>query len=170
MACYHASLEKRKDINKQNDKWIAQGVIHKSDSPWGAPIIVVYQNGKAQVCIDYWQVNAVTLAHEYPLPCQTDILWTLLGSQWLSTFNTLLGFHQLERQEEHCHITAFHTHKDRLLEFMQLPFELQNGPVIFQWVMNKVLTKFLWLFVLVYIDDIIVCGKTTRLPLDPQPW
>jgi len=54
MAPYHASPEKRKDIDKQIDKWFAQGVICKSDSPWGAPIIVVYWNGKAHVCIDYW--------------------------------------------------------------------------------------------------------------------
>jgi len=74
MAPYHASLEKRKDIDKQIDKWFTQGVICKSNSPWGAPVIVVYQNGKACICIDYQQVNAVTLADEYPLLCQTDIL------------------------------------------------------------------------------------------------
>jgi len=63
MAPYHVSPEKRKDIDKQIDKWFAQGVICKSDSPWGAPVIVVYQNSNAQVCIDYQQVNAVTLAN-----------------------------------------------------------------------------------------------------------
>ena len=79
MPPYHASPEKRQDIDKQIDKWFSQGVIRESDSPWGAPVIVVYRNGKARVCIDYRRVNAVTLADEYPLPRQTDILRALSG-------------------------------------------------------------------------------------------
>ena len=160
MPPYHASPEKRADIDKQIDKWFAQGVIRPSESPWGAPVIVVYRNGKARVCIDYRRVNAVTLADEYPLPRQTDILRALSGSQWLSTFDALSGFHQLEIIEEHRHITAFRTHKHGLLEFTRLPFGLRNGPAVFQRAMNKVLAKFLWLFVLVYIDDIVVYSLT----------
>src|SRR5258706_15398356 len=74
MPPYHTSPEKRTDIDKQIDKWFSQGVIQESNSPWGAPIIVVYRNGKARVCIDYRQVNAVMLADKYPLPWQSDIL------------------------------------------------------------------------------------------------
>ncbi len=51
-------------------------------------------------------------------------------------------------------------HKYGLLEFMRLPFRLRNGPAVFQQAMNKVLAKFLWLFVLVYIDNIVVYSKT----------
>jgi deoxyuridine 5'-triphosphate nucleotidohydrolase len=160
MAPYHASPEKREDIDKQLDKWFSQGVIRDSESSWGAPVIVVYRNGKPRVCIDYRRVNDVTLADEYPLPRQTDILRALSGSQWLSTFDALSGFHQLEILEEHRHITAFRTHKHGLLEFTRLPFGLRNGPAVFQRVMNKVLAKFLWLFVLVYIDDIVVYSKS----------
>jgi len=71
-------------------------------------------------------------ADEYPLPRQSDILRTLSGSQWLSTFNALSGFHQLEIVKEHQHITAFRTHKKGLLEFTRLPFGLRNGPAVFQ--------------------------------------
>ena len=122
MPPYHTSPEKRTDIDKQIDKWFSQGVIQESDSPWGAPVIVMYRNGKARVCIDYQRVNAVTLADEYPLLQQSDILRALSGSQWLSTFDALLGFHQLEIVEEHQHITAFRMHKYGLLEFTRLPF------------------------------------------------
>jgi len=66
----------------------------------------------------------------------------------------------LEIVEEHCHITAFRTHKYGLLEFKRLPFGLRNGPAVFQRVMNKVLAKFLWLFTLVYINDIVVYSQT----------
>ena len=162
MPPYHTSPEKHTDINKQINKWFSQGVIQESNSPWGAPVLIVYHNGKARVCIDYWQVNAVTLADKYPLPWQTDILCTLSGSQWLSTFDALSGFHQLEIIEEHHHITAFHTHKYGLLEFTWLPFGLRNRPAVFQHAMNKVLAKFLWLFVLVYIDNIVIYSQTFK--------
>ena len=71
---YHASPEKREAIDKQLDKWFSQDVIEEADSPWGAPVIVVYRFGKPRVCIDYRKVNAVSQSDEYPLPRQTDIL------------------------------------------------------------------------------------------------
>ena len=98
---YSASPEKREAINKQLDKWFSQDIIEPSDSPWGAPVIVVYQFNKPKVCIDYWKVNSVSQADEYPLPKQTNILQALMGSQWLSTFNALSGFQQVEIKEEH---------------------------------------------------------------------
>ena len=101
MPPYHASPDKRRDIDKQIDKWFSQGVIQESESPWGAPVIVIYRNGKARVCINDQKVNMVTIADEYPLPRQTDILQALSGSQWLSTFDALSGFHQLEIVKEH---------------------------------------------------------------------
>ena len=156
---YSASPEKREAIDKQLDKWFSQEVIEPSDSPWGAPVIVVYQFGKPRVCIDYRKVNAVSQADEYPLPKQTDILQALMGSQWLTTFDALSGFQQVEIKEEHQPISAFRCHQG-LLQFKRLPFGLRNGPQVFQRIMNKVLSAMLWLFVLVYIDDIVVYSKT----------
>ena len=156
---YSASPEKREAIDKQLDKWFSQDVIEPSDSPWGAPVIVVYRFGKPRVCIDYQKVNSISQADEYPLPKQTDILQALMGSQWLSTFDTLSGFQQVEIKEEHRPISAFRCHRG-LLQFKRLPFGLRNGPQVFQRIMNKVLSTMLWLFVLVYIDDIVVYSKT----------
>ena len=65
---YAASPEKREAIDKQLDKWYSQEVIEPSDSPWGAPVIVVYRFGKPRVCIDYRGVNSVSQADEHPLP------------------------------------------------------------------------------------------------------
>jgi len=122
-------------------------------------VIVVYRFGKPRVCIDYRGVNSVSQPDEYPLPKQTDILQALMGSQWLSTFDTLSGFQQVEIKEEHRSISAFRCHRG-LLQFKRLPFRLRNGPQVFQRIMNKILSTMLWLFVLVYIDDIVVYSKT----------
>ena len=156
---YHASPEKREAINKQLDKWFKQDVIEKTDSPWGAPVIVVYCFGKPRVCVDYRKVNAISQSDEYPLPRQTDILRALTGSQWLSTFDALSGFHQVKVKEEHQEITAFRCHRG-LMKFKRLPFGLRNGPAVFQRVMNDILNEILWEFILVYIDDIIVYSTT----------
>ena len=159
LAPYSASPEKREAIDKQLNKWFSQEVIEPLDSPWGVPVIVVYQFGKPRVCIDYRKVNAVSQADKYPLPKQTNILQALMGSQWLTTFDALSGFQQVEIKEEHQPISAFCCHQG-LLQFKRLPFGLQNGPQVFQRIMNKVLSTMLWLFVLVYIDDIVVYSKT----------
>ena len=160
MPLYHAPPEKRADIDKRIDEWFSEGVIRESESAWGAPVIIVYRNGKARMCIDYQKVSAVTLADEYPLPRQSDILRAPSGPQWLYTFDALSRFHQRDVVKEDRHITAFRAHKHGLLEFTRLPFGLHKGPAGFQRVMNKVLAKFLWLFVLVYINDIVVYPQT----------
>ena len=81
--------------------------------------------------IDYRKLNAVTIPDEFPLPRQEDILQALTGAQWLSTFDALAGFTQLEIAEEEREKTAFRTHRG-LWQFRRMPFGLQNEPSIFQ--------------------------------------
>ena len=71
--------------------------------------------------MDYRRVNDLSQVDEYSLPKQTDILRALSGSQWLSTFDVLSGFQQVEVLPEHRPIMAFRTHQG-LLEFSHLPF------------------------------------------------
>src|SRR5277367_1656670 len=111
----------------------------------------------------------MTVPDEYPLPKQTDILQALSGSQWLSTFDALSGFTQLEIASEDRHLTAFRTHRG-LHQFRRLPFGLRNGPSVFQRVMNEVLSRYLWIFVLVYIDDIVVYSYTFEDHLKHVDW
>lgn len=68
MLMYSASPAKREVIDAQIDKWIEQEVIEPSKSPWGAPVVIVYQNGKARFCVDYRKLNTVTIPDEFPIP------------------------------------------------------------------------------------------------------
>jgi hypothetical protein len=108
---YSTSPAKREAIDKQLDEWIKLGVIQPSDSPWSFPIIVVYQNGKARVCVDYRRLNDIAVPDEHPLPKQTDILHALQGSQYLTTLDALAGFTQLSIKEEDRPKTAFRCHR-----------------------------------------------------------
>ena len=73
----------------------------------------------------------------------------------LLSLNALLGFTQLEMAKEDVEKTAFQTHRG-LFQFHCLPFGLCNSPSIFQQVMQNILAPYLWLFCLVYIDDIVM--------------
>lgn len=110
MAPYYASPAKREAIDKQIDLWLSQGVIEESRSPWGAPVIIVYRNNKPRVCIDFRRLNKATVADQHPIPKQTDILQALSGAQYLSVFDALSGFMQLEFDEVSRPITAIQTH------------------------------------------------------------
>lgn len=110
MAPYYALPAKREAIDKQIDLWLSQGVIEESKSPWGAPVIIVYRNNKPRVCIDFRRLNKATVADQHPIPKQTNILQALSGAQYLSVFDALSGFTQLEFDEASRHITAIRTH------------------------------------------------------------
>jgi hypothetical protein len=100
MLPYYASPAKRDIIDKQIDLWISQGVIEESQSPWGAPVIIIYRNNKPRVCINFRRLNKATVANQHPIPKQTDILQALSGAQYLSVFDVLSGFTQMEFNEE----------------------------------------------------------------------
>src|SRR4051794_16028019 len=83
-----------------------------------------------------------------------EYLHSLYGTEWLSIFDALAGFMQLELDEAIKGITTFRTHRG-LLQFNHLPFRLKIGPSVFQCVTQGILAKFLWIFTLVYIDNIL---------------
>ena len=107
---YSASPEKRAIINEQINMWFEQGVIEPSKSPWSAPVVIAYCNGKPQFCVDYRKLNAATIPDEFPIPRQSEILASLSGAQVLSSLDALSGFTQLELAEEDIEKTAFRTH------------------------------------------------------------
>ena len=101
----------------------------------------------------------MTIPDEFPIPRQKEILQALSGSQVLSALDALAGFHQMFMDEEDKEKTAFRSHRG-LWQFKRMPFGLRNGPSIFQWMMQSILAPYLWIFALVYIDDIVIYSKS----------
>ena len=162
---YGSSPEKRRFMDVQLNTWFEQGVIEPSISPWSAPVVIAYRNGKPRFCIDYRRLNAVTTPDEFPIPRQSEILSSLSGAQVLSSLDALSGFTQLELDPADVEKTTFRTHRG-LFQFKRMPFGLRNGPSIFQRVMQGILAPHLWLFCLVYIDDIVVYSKSYEEHID----
>jgi Reverse transcriptase (RNA-dependent DNA polymerase) len=158
---YIASLAKQELLDKQLDLWLEQGVIEPLNSPWGALVLIVHQHSKDHLCIDWRKLNAATVADQFPIPHQSDILQALSGTQYLSSFDALAGFTQLEFNKVSQPYTAMWTHQG-LHQFTCMPFQWRNRLPIFQHVMQEILSPYLWIFMLVYIDDIVVYSNSFK--------
>jgi len=109
--------------------------------------------------VDLQRLNEQVINDEYPLPKQEDILQTLTGAQWLTTLDALLGFTQLTMTPSASEKLVFRTHRG-LWQFKCMPFGYRNRPGVFQRIMQGILAPYLWIFALVYIDDIVVFSRT----------
>ena len=154
------SPEKRAEMRAMLNDMLQENLISPSKSPWAAPIVLVNKkDGTSRFCVDYRRMNAVTRKDAYPLPRVDDILETLAGSQLFSTLDLASGYWQVEVKSEDREKTAFIT-SEGLYEFNVLPFGLCNGPATFQRLMNILLAGIQWHDCLVYLDDIIVLGRS----------
>ena len=117
------------------------------------------KDGTTRFCVDYRKVNDVTIKDAYPLPRVDDTLDTLAGSVWFSTLDLKSGYWQVKVAPEDREKTAFCT-QEGLFEFNVMPFGLCNAPATFQHLMDSVLAGLQWSSCLVYLDDIIIMGRS----------
>lgn len=149
------------EMRKQIEAGIAAGRIRISHSPWGAPVLFVpKKTGRGlRMCVDYRGLNQVTVKNRYPLPRIDDLMDQLSGAKFFSSLDLLHGYYQLGLKEEEIPKTAFIT-PFGLYEYTVMPFGLTNAPSVFQAYMNKILQPYLYRFVLVYLDDILIYSRT----------
>ena len=149
-----------KEVEAQLEQMQSQGVIRPSHSPWAAPVVIVRKkDGGLRFCVDYRRLNELTIKDAYPLPRIDDTLDALGASKWFSTLDLASGYWQVELDPRHREKTAFVT-KHGFYEFNVLPYGLCNAPSTFQRLMELVLADLQWMTCLVYLDDIIVFGRT----------
>ena len=150
-----APIELR-ELKAQLEDLLSKGFIRPSISPWGAPIpFVKKKHGSLRLCIDYRQLNRVTIHNQYPLPRIDELFDQLQGSRVYSKIYLRSGYHQLRVQESDVPKTAFRTHY-RHYEFLVMPFGFTNAPTAFMDLINRVFQPYLNRFILVFIDDILV--------------
>ncbi|KAJ0943969.1 putative nucleotidyltransferase, Ribonuclease H [Helianthus annuus] len=158
-AHYRLAPTEMKELRTQLDELLAKGFIRPSSSPWGAPVLFVKKkDGSMRLCIDYRELNKVTIKNRYPLPRIDDLFDQLQGASYFSKIDLRSGYHQLRVRDEDVHKTAFRTRYGHY-EFLVMPFGLTNAPAAFMDLMNRVCKPYLDKFVIVFIDDILIYSK-----------
>ncbi|GJX54919.1 putative reverse transcriptase domain-containing protein [Tanacetum coccineum] len=149
----------RQELSNQLQELVDRGVIRPSTSPWGAPVLFVKKkDGSFRMCIDYRELNKLTVKNRYPLPRIDDLFDQLQGLSVYSKIDLRSGYHQLRVRNEDIPKTAFKIRYGHY-EFQVMPFGLTNAPAIFMDLMNRVCKPYLEKFVIVFIDDILIYSR-----------
>ncbi|GJW25646.1 putative reverse transcriptase domain-containing protein, partial [Tanacetum coccineum] len=161
-APYRLAPSEMKELSDQLKELSDKGFIRPSSSPWGAPdLFVKKKDGSFRMCIDYRELNKLTVKNRYPLPRIDDLFDQLQGSSIYSKIDLRSGYHQLRVREEDIPKTAFRTRYGHY-EFQVMPFGLTNAPAVFMDLMNRVCKPYLDKFVIVFIDDILIYSKNKQ--------
>ncbi|KAL4022975.1 hypothetical protein IC575_016721 [Cucumis melo] len=145
-----------KELKVQLQELLDKGFIQPSVSPWGAPVLFVKKkDGSIRLCIDYRELNKVTVENRYPLPMIDNLFDQLQGATVFSKIDLRLGYHQLRIRDSDIPMIAFGSSYGHY-EFIMMSFGLTNAPAVFMDLMNRVFKDFLDTFVIVFIDDILI--------------
>nr|GEW99675.1 putative reverse transcriptase domain-containing protein [Tanacetum cinerariifolium] len=137
-APYRLAPSEMKELSEQLKELFDKGFIRPSSSPWGAPVLFFKKkDGSFRMCIDYRELNKLTMKNRYPLPRIDDLFDQLQGSNVYSKIDLRSGYHQPRGR----------------------PFGLTTAPAIFMDLMNRVCKPYLDKFVIVFIDDILIYSK-----------
>ena len=144
------------------DKLLERGIIRSSVSPWAAPVtLVAKKDGTVWLTIDYRRVNAVTKVPASTIPKVQDCVDALEGAAVFSQLDSGSAYYQIRMKESDIPKTAFIT-KWGQMEFLRMPMGINNAPQAFTRLMELALAGLQWTTCVVYLDDVIVFGKTVK--------
>ena len=160
IALYRLAPAKLSEFKTQLEDFLSKGFIQPSSSPWGVPVLFAKKaDGSLRLCIDYRQLNRVTIKNKYPLLRIDDLFDQLRGAHFFSKIDLRSGYHQLRVREVDIPKTAFRTRYGHF-EFLVMPFGLTNAPAAFMDLMHRIFRPYLDQFVVVFVDDILIYSRS----------
>ena len=164
------SLEDIQEIGNQVKRLLDTGVIEPSISPYASRAhLVPKKSGEKRLVINFMPLNAVTIKDRYPLPQIADLFNALHGANFFCALDCTDGFFQIPVRPDHCEKTAFVTPQG-LFHYTRCPFGFTNSPAAFQRAMNQIFYEGLYKRCVIYIDDLLVFGKSAEECLDNLEW
>ncbi|GKF76176.1 putative reverse transcriptase domain-containing protein, partial [Tanacetum coccineum] len=158
-APYRLTPSKMQELSNQLQELADRGFIQPSTSPWGAPILFVKKKGGSfRMCIDYRELNKLTVKNHYLLPKIDYLFDQIQGSSVYSKIDLRSGYHQLRVRDEDIPKTSFRT-RYKHYEFQVMIFGLTNAPALFMDLMNRMCKPYLDKCVIVFIDDILIYSR-----------
>eukprot|EP00253_Pinus_taeda_P002532 PITA_02532 len=159
-APYRMSTPELTELKMQLQELLDKEYIRPSVSPSGALVLFVKKkDGTLWMCIDYRQLNKLTIKNKYPLPRIDELFDQVKGATVFSKINLRSGYHQIRIKDEDIAKTAFRIRYGHY-KFVVLPFGLTNAPATFMCLMNSIFHPYLDRFVLIFIDDILIYSRT----------
>ena len=161
---YRMAEEQQKQLTEELTEFLQKGWIKPSKSEWATVALVVpKKDGKARICINYRDFNAISVQDAYPLPKIDELLNKLARARWFTKMDLRSGFHQIPMEESSKHLTAFRISQPiqgcSLFEWEVMPMELATAPATFQRWMD-VSMRGLEDKMLVYLDDVLVFSES----------
>jgi len=160
MAPYRMAPAELEELKKQIEGLLEKQFIRPSVSPWEAPVLLVKKkDGSSRLCVDYRQLNKLTIKNKYPLPRIDDLMDQLHGATVFSKIDLRSGYHQIRVKSDDIQKTAFRSRYGHY-EYVVMPFGVTNAPAMFMDYMNRIFRPFLDKFVVVFIEDILIYSRS----------
>ena len=148
------------ELRVQLQELLNKGFIRPSTSTWGAPVLFAKKKDKTlRLCIDYRQLNRVTIKNRYPLPRIDDLFDQLRGARVYSKIDLRTGYHQLRVRDTDIPKAALRTRYGHF-EFKVMPIGLTNALAAFMDLMHRMFQPYLDQFVVVFVDDILIYSQS----------